>query len=55
MIAKVRGTLDHKAPGEVIVDVGGVGYQLHTALSVFYRLPEVGELVSRTKARVGRD
>ncbi len=46
MIAKVRGTLDHKAPGEVIVDVGGVGYQLFTALSVFYRLPEVGEPVT---------
>ena len=46
MIAKVRGILDHKAPGEVIVDVGGVGYQLFTALSVFYRLPEVGEPVT---------
>ncbi len=46
MIAKVRGTLDHKAPGEVIVDVGGVGYQLFTALGVFYRLPEVGEPVT---------
>ena len=46
MIAKVRGILDHKAPGEVVVDVGGVGYQLFTALSVFYRLPEVGEPVT---------
>jgi Holliday junction DNA helicase RuvA len=46
VIAKVRGILDHKAPGEVIVDVGGVGYQLFTALSVFYRLPEVGEPVT---------
>lgn len=46
MIAKVRGTLEHKTPGEVIVDVGGVGYQLFTALSVFYRLPEVGEPVT---------
>lgn len=46
MIAKVRGILDHKAPGEVIVDVGGVGYQLFTALSVFYRLPEVGQPVT---------
>jgi len=46
VIAKVRGTLDHKAPGEVVVDVGGVGYQLFTALSVFYRLPEVGESVT---------
>ena len=46
MIAKVRGILDHKAPGEVVVDVGGVGYQLFTALSVFYRLPEVGQPVT---------
>ncbi len=46
MIAKVRGTLDHKEPGEVVVDVGGVGYQLSIALSVFYRLPEVGEPVT---------
>ena len=46
MIAKLRGKLDHKAPGEVIVDVGGVGYQLFTALSVFYRLPEVGQPVT---------
>ena len=30
----------------MIVDVGGVGYQLFTALSVFYRLPEVGEPVT---------
>ena len=28
------------------MDVGGVGYQLFTALSVFYRLPEVGEPVT---------
>lgn len=46
MIAKVRGTLDHKEPGEVIVDVGGVGYHLFTALGVFYRLPEVGQPVT---------
>lgn len=46
MIARIRGTLEHKLPGEVIVDVGGVGYHVLTALSVFYRLPELGEPVS---------
>lgn len=46
MIAKLRGILDHKAPGEVVVDVGGVGYQIFTALSVFYRLPELGQPVT---------
>ena len=46
MIAKISGSLAHKEPGEVIVDVGGVGYQLFISLGVFYRLPEVGAPVS---------
>ncbi len=45
MIAKISGTLAHKMPGEVIVDVGGVGYHLFISLVVFYRLPEIGEQV----------
>ena len=46
MIAQLSGTLAHKLPGEVIVDVGGVGYQIFIPLNVFYRLPEVGNTVS---------
>ena len=46
MIAQISGTLAHKLPGEVIVDVGGVGYQVFIPLNVFYRLPEVGNAVS---------
>ena len=46
MIAQISGTLVHKLPGEVIVDVGGVGYQIFIPLNVFYRLPEVGNTVS---------
>ena len=46
MIAQIRGTLAHKLPGEVIVDVGGVGYQVFIPLNVFYRLPDVGEAIS---------
>jgi Holliday junction DNA helicase RuvA len=46
MIAKISGNLAHKAPGEVIVDVGGVGYHVFVSLGVFYRLPEVGRAVS---------
>ncbi len=46
MIAKISGTLARKVPGEVIIDVGGVGYQIFIPLSVFYRLPEVGAPVS---------
>ncbi|MCZ6624422.1 MAG: Holliday junction branch migration protein RuvA [Deltaproteobacteria bacterium] len=46
MIAKISGTLEHKLPSEITVDVGGVGYHIFISLSVFYRLPEVGEAVS---------
>lgn len=46
MIAKISGTLAFKVPGEVIVDVGGIGYQVFIPLSVFYRLPEAGRAVS---------
>jgi len=46
MIAKINGTLERKVPGEVIINVGGVGYQVFIPLSVFYRLPEVGGAVN---------
>ena len=42
MIAQISGTLAQKIPGEVIVDVAGVGYQVLIPLSVFYQLPEIG-------------
>ncbi len=45
MIGSISGILDVKAPGEIMVDVGGVGYQIFIPLSVFYRLPEPGEKV----------
>jgi Holliday junction DNA helicase RuvA len=46
VIAQISGTLAHKVPGEVIVDVGGIGYQVFIPLNVFYRLPEIGGAVS---------
>lgn len=46
MIAHISGTLAQKIPGEVVIDVRGIGYQVFIPLNVFYRLPEVGSLVS---------
>ena len=43
MIGFLRGTLVSKRPPQLTVDVGGVGYDLETPLSTFYRLPEAGE------------
>jgi holliday junction DNA helicase RuvA len=46
VIAQISGTLAQKIPGEVIVDVGGVGYQVLIPLNVFYQLPEIGAPLS---------
>jgi holliday junction DNA helicase RuvA len=46
MIALLTGTLLHKSPTEILVDVGGVGYQLNIPVTTFDRLPEQGEPVT---------
>jgi Holliday junction DNA helicase RuvA len=46
VIAQISGTLAQKVPGEIVVDVVGVGYQIFIPLNVFYRLPEIGASVS---------
>ena len=46
MIAHLSGTLIQKQPNSVIIDVGGVGYELTVPLSTFYELPETGALVA---------
>lgn len=45
MIAKLRGILAEKSPGDVLIDVGGVGYSAYVSLSTFCRLPEQGATV----------
>ena len=45
MIAHLSGTLLSKQATSVIVDVGGVGYELAIPLSTFYDLGEIGEAV----------
>jgi len=46
MIARLHGVLHEKTPEQLIVDVGGVGYQVLVSLQTFYHLPGVGEPVS---------
>ena len=45
MIAHLSGTLISKQATSVIVDVGGVGYDVAIPLSTFYDLGEIGEPV----------
>lgn len=46
MIARLTGRLIHKQPNAVIIDVGGVGYELIVPLSTFYDLGPVGSEVT---------
>jgi holliday junction DNA helicase RuvA len=46
MIAHLRGRLLEKHPNRVIVDVQGVGYDVHVPLSTFYEMADHGSEVS---------
>jgi len=46
MIAHLRGRLLEKQPNRVVVDVNGVGYDVHVPLSTFYEMAEPGSDVS---------
>ncbi len=45
VIAHISGTLAQKVPGEIVVDVNGIGYQVFIPLNVFYGLPDIGARV----------
>ena len=46
MIGRLKGTLVHKQPPWLLVDVAGVGYELEAPMSTFYDLPEAGREVT---------
>ena len=45
MIAHLRGTLLEKHPNQVIVECGGVGYDVTIPVTTFSKLPETGQEV----------
>jgi Holliday junction DNA helicase RuvA len=56
VIGRLRGTLVGKQPPWLVIDVGGVGYELEAPMSTFYDLPETGrEVVLLTHYAVKED
>jgi Holliday junction DNA helicase RuvA len=45
MIGRLSGALVEKRPPWLLVDVGGVGYEVEVPMTTFYHLPEVGGAV----------
>jgi Holliday junction DNA helicase RuvA len=46
MIGRLTGTLVEKHPPQVLLDVGGVGYEIDVPMSTFYNLPASGERIT---------
>ena len=46
MIGRIRGNLVHKQPPDILVEVGGVGYEIQVPMTTLFQLPELGTEVS---------
>jgi Holliday junction DNA helicase RuvA len=46
LIGRLKGRLEAKAPPQVLIDCGGVAYELDVPMSTFYSLPATGAEVA---------
>lgn len=45
MIGQIRGTLIGRQAPEILVDVGGIGFEIQVPMTTLYQLPELGQPV----------
>ncbi|MFT5394775.1 MAG: Holliday junction DNA helicase RuvA [Gammaproteobacteria bacterium] len=55
MIGWLNGTLREKRPPQLLLDVGGVGYEIDAPMTTFYELPESGQDVALFIHQIVRD
>ncbi len=55
MIGRLHGILLRKEPPALLLDVGGVGYEIDAPMSTFYELPSIGQTVTLYTHLVVRD
>lgn len=55
MIGRIAGKLLEKNPPQILIDVGGVGYEVDVPMSTFYNLPATGEAVALVTHLVVRE
>ena len=46
MIGQVRGKLIGKQMPDILVEVGGIGYEIQVPMTTLYQLPELGHEVT---------
>ena len=46
MIGHIRGTLLARQAPEILLEVGGIGYEVQVPMTTLYQLPELGETVT---------
>lgn len=55
MIASLSGRLKHRDAGRVVIETGGVGYEVSIPLATYYRLPALGAAVALEIRQVVRE
>lgn len=56
MIGRLKGLLLVKKPSDLLIDVGGIGYEVRVSMNTFYQLPDEGrEVILNTHLVVRED